>query len=128
MEAACRSLFSVETFGPLTDAQGWQARAVMDTGHPVLKGHFPGRPVMPGVAMVQLATALLGRGLGRRVHLRSSRVIKFLSPLEPGTGTVLDLTLRITGAEGDLVACDISATCGERTVFSIKGNFGPLPA
>ncbi|MBV6405346.1 MAG: hypothetical protein IT228_11875 [Flavobacteriales bacterium] len=128
MDAVCRSLFHVETFAPLVEGRGWQARAVMNEQHPILQGHFPGRPVMPGVAMVQLAGALLSRGLGRPVHLRSSRVIKFLSPLEPSTGTVLDLTLRVTGEEGDSVTCDVSGSCGDRAVFSIKGGFGPLPA
>ncbi|MBK8341154.1 MAG: hypothetical protein IPK99_14675 [Flavobacteriales bacterium] len=123
--ALCRSLFRTSALAPLPEGHGWTARANLAVDHPIFRGHFPGRPVTPGMAIVQLAQQLLSEGLSQELHLRTARAIKFLSPLEPATGTDLDIVLKITGAEGSNYTCDISGTCGGRAVFSLKGSFAP---
>lgn len=123
--ALCRSLFRTSALTPLPEGHGWSSRATLVIDHPIFQGHFPGRPVTPGMVMVQLAQQLLSEGLSQEVHLRTARTIKFLSPLEPVTGTELDIVLRITAEEGSSYTCDIHGTCGERAVFSLKGSFAP---
>ncbi len=51
--------------------------------HPCLPGHFPGRPIVPGVVLLDAATALiLGRLPG--TLLRAISAVKFLTPVLPG--------------------------------------------
>lgn len=49
--------------------------------HPALPGHFPGRPVVPGVLLLDRVAAALGRWRGQRVAALAQ--VKFLRPLLP---------------------------------------------
>ena len=51
--------------------------------HPSLPGHFPGRPVVPGVVVLDRVVAALERVHGPLPPLRLPQV-KFLLPLLPG--------------------------------------------
>ena len=53
----------------------------IDAAHPSLPGHFPGRPVVPGVVLLdQVAAALERAGAGRFARIG---VVKFSAPLLP---------------------------------------------
>ncbi len=51
------------------------------SAHPALPGHFPGRPIVPGVVLLDRVAAALERaGAG---HLARIGAVKFLAPLLP---------------------------------------------
>ena len=54
------------------------ARVTIPADHPALPGHFPGRPIVPGVLLLDavMQAAGLAQGLLRRA--------KFLAPVLPG--------------------------------------------
>jgi len=64
--------------------------------HPAFDGHFPGRPVLPGVALLAevLEAALdepaLAACIGGEPRLA---VVKFLAPVGPGAALVIDFRL-----------------------------------
>jgi len=64
--------------------------------HPAFDGHFPGRPVLPGVALLAevLEAALrepaLAACIGSEPRLA---VVKFLAPVGPGAALVIDFRL-----------------------------------
>ena len=69
--------------------------------HPSLPGHFPGRPVVPGVVLLDAAFALiLAQRPGRGVAGVPS--VKFTRPVRPGQDV--------------LVSCDASG--GDRVAFA----------
>jgi 3-hydroxymyristoyl/3-hydroxydecanoyl-(acyl carrier protein) dehydratase len=51
-------------------------------GHPALPGHFPGRPVVPGVVLLDRVAAALE--LWRGARIAGLPQVKFLRPLLPG--------------------------------------------
>jgi 3-hydroxymyristoyl/3-hydroxydecanoyl-(acyl carrier protein) dehydratase len=56
--------------------------------HPSLPGHFPGRPVVPGVVLLDRVAAALERDGGRLARLGA---VKFLAPLLPEQDAELHL-------------------------------------
>lgn len=64
-------------------------------GHPCLPGHFPGRPVVPGVLVLEHVLAAIERRHGPLGALRLPQV-KFLQPLLPGE----DARVTLEGGDG----------------------------
>ena len=52
--------------------------------HPALPGHFPGRPIVPGVVLLDHALIALGAALNLPLDACRIRSAKFLSPAAPG--------------------------------------------
>jgi 3-hydroxymyristoyl/3-hydroxydecanoyl-(acyl carrier protein) dehydratase len=54
----------------------------IDADHPALPGHFPGRPVVPGVVLLDRLAAAIERETGARIAGLAQ--VKFTAPLLPG--------------------------------------------
>lgn len=67
--------------------------------HPALPGHFPGRPIVPGVVLLdQALLAVLPALAAGRTLLRSEIAsAKFLSPVGPGETLQLQTAVQSTG-------------------------------
>jgi 3-hydroxymyristoyl/3-hydroxydecanoyl-(acyl carrier protein) dehydratase len=63
----------------------------VEPSHPALPGHFPGRPIVPGVLMLDCVLAEIQRATGRAV-VRLPRV-KFISVLLPDEEAHLECEL-----------------------------------
>lgn len=118
-----------------------RARFAVDPAHPALAGHFPGRPVWPGVytveGLAQAGAVLLGLEGAAAAHpgglagvlaaLREGGAppippvgllvevdVRFLAPVGPGE--VLDYAVRVVDRHGPLVRLDVAAGVGGREV------------
>ena len=82
----------------------------IEPGHPALAGHFPGRPLVPAVLLLDALAALLQR---EGLVLAVVESAKFLQPLPSGRDAWLELTagqdgrwtFRIHAADAGTVAC-----------------------
>ncbi len=80
--------------------------------HPALAGHFPGRPIVPGVVLLDHALDAIGGALGKSIGACRIESAKFLSPAAPGEA--LDIAYE-TLASG---AIRFTIRAGVRTVAS----------
>ncbi len=77
--------------------------------HPAYAGHFPGRPILPGVVLLAEAMAAVVDATGHGPECWTLANVKFLEPVTPGTA----LVLRHESVEG-LVRFEVRA--GDRVV------------
>lgn len=73
---------------------GWTVPA----DHPAFPGHFPGRPIVPGVVLVDRAILCAEEMLGRPGLNWQVGNAKFFSPVGPEEALVFALTQKPSGA------------------------------
>lgn len=74
---------------------------VIDAAHPSLPGHFPGRPVVPGVVVLDRVLAAAEALLGTSPDALRLPQVKFVRPLLPGEPARLRLE-PARGSDGGL--------------------------
>jgi 3-hydroxyacyl-[acyl-carrier-protein] dehydratase len=86
--------------------------------HPALVGHFPGRPIMPGVVLLDQAILFAEGLLGYQIAGWQIRSAKFFSPVAPGELLVFVLNIgecgaiaiNVRGAGREVAACNLLTT------------------
>ena len=90
----------VDRVESLDPEKGISAIKAVTINEPFFQGHFPGRPIMPGVLIVEalaqaaglLAVESLGlAGSGKLVYFMAIEGAKFRTPVEPGVLLRLDV-------------------------------------
>jgi 3-hydroxyacyl-[acyl-carrier-protein] dehydratase len=67
-----------------------------------LTGHFPGEPILPGIALINTVYETIvwdARDRGESVQISSLKRIRFTGPVRPGEKFVLNLTHEDVGGE-----------------------------
>lgn len=77
--------------------------------HPAYAGHFPGRPILPGVVLLDQTQRALEQACGVRIN--GLALAKFLSPVLPGEALELDYETTASGLRFEI-------RCGTRRVAS----------
>ena len=95
-------------------------RFAIDPEHPSLAGHFPQRPIVPGVVLLEHALALL---LHDRPECRVAGLdeVKFLAPVLPGQ----EVTVEVTNAAPGRIA--FAGKVAGNTVFRCRAQLGATP-
>lgn len=87
----------------------WSVPAIVAADHPCLAGHFPGRPIVPAVVLLDLAVSAV-QARFPSMRLATAGAAKFLRPVLPAVPLTLWLALdpasgrarfRCALAEGD---------------------------
>jgi 3-hydroxyacyl-[acyl-carrier-protein] dehydratase len=90
-------------------------RWTVPVDHPAFAGHFPGRPIVPGVVLLDHAIAAVTNALGKSVVGIGNA--KFLSPVGPGAE--LELTWQIgvgRSVRFDIASSSIAVATGALTL------------
>lgn len=105
------------------DAEGIVTRRVVSPDEPFFAGHFPGRPVFPGVfifeAVHQAAKYYASSRHGREADLLEIRSLRFLSPVQPGDTLECECGCAVS-EDGRQLRVAAVCRCGPRRVASVK--------
>jgi len=89
--------------------------------HPALPGHFPGRPIVPGVVLLDEALAAIATVFGLSAPIRLVRV-KFVAPVLPGERVTVMVDPPVNGT------MRFACVAGDRPILSAAVKFDmPVP-
>ena len=102
------------------------AKIKLNGQHEIFKGHFPGRPVLPGVCLLNIITDLLTEATKEKQFLKSADFVKFINLVQPEINTYIYVQLSKISETEEGLKLEASAFF-ENTVFlKFKGVFGKL--
>lgn len=64
----------------MNDVAHW----IVPADHPAFAGHFPGRPILPGVVLLDMVLHVVADAAGIGLEACEIGAVKFLSPAKPG--------------------------------------------
>ncbi|MBT8341363.1 MAG: hypothetical protein HKP58_10760 [Desulfatitalea sp.] len=72
-----------------TGDSGLRAVAFVPADSPWFDGHFPGRPVLPGIAQLGMVLALISKATGTALFIRQVGRVRFKRVIPPGSHLTL---------------------------------------
>ncbi|TWW00916.1 3-hydroxyacyl-ACP dehydratase [Chitinophaga pinensis] len=113
-------LYTAEQTQITADAGIYQI--LWNAAHPVFEGHFPGRPVVPGVCMMQTVQELLEGMLQKKVILKKAANMKFLNMIDPNSHPRVEAAVQYKLQEGE-IKVTASLKYEEITFMKFQGTF-----
>lgn len=86
-----------------TSSDAIVAEARAEAGSPWFSGHFPQKPILPGIAILSMVSEVIEqceRRQGRVVRIAGIRRVRFRLPVKPGE--LLKIFLSLSGHEKEL--------------------------
>lgn len=120
MEAKNNELFNVDKLehtGNLIKAE-----LSINANSPILKGHFPGQPVVPGASMLQLVKEVLESALGQSVQIQKATNLKFIAMIDPVKTASVQLEMSYKFIEDDITITG-KLSDSDRTYFKFQTAF-----
>jgi 3-hydroxyacyl-[acyl-carrier-protein] dehydratase len=71
-----------------------EALAYVPTDSPWFLGHFPGEPILPGIALIDLAQQAIIQAaavIGEKITLETLKRVRFTQPVRPGDSLKLNV-------------------------------------
>jgi 3-hydroxyacyl-[acyl-carrier-protein] dehydratase len=94
----------MEIFKDITCSQTgelhYTGKAGINGSHAILKAHFPGSPIVPGVVLLQFVSVIFSKVVQQKVKLVEVGNVKFVKPVIPEDGKLLSLDLNFTIQNG----------------------------
>ena len=100
-----------------------KAELLINTGHKIFEGHFPGQPVVPGVCMMQMVKEIMEQVTNKKTDLLKAHEMKFLAIIDPQQNNIISATLKYSLEENGNMNVVASFFKDELTHFKFKGLF-----
>jgi len=104
-------------------ADQYMAEIILDPGHSIYEGHFPGNPVVPGVCQLRMLTELLSEIEGREMIFQNASQMKFLSMINPHDQPELKVRIDLRRDQEESVKVTSSIFAGETVFFKCKAVY-----
>jgi 3-hydroxyacyl-[acyl-carrier-protein] dehydratase len=113
------TLFTISNLS--VTGQNFIAKITFNPAHLVFEGHFPGKPIVPGVVMVEIAAALITKVTGKDLQVKEASVIKFLQVIEPFAHPVVNVSGSISPGDDGVYRADLDFKSGQLVFAKLKG-------
>ena len=105
-------------------AEGKDISEIMiDEKHDVFKGHFPDKPILPGVLMIAVIGSVLEKVTNEKRMMVEGENIKYLSVVDPTIDSRLTVDLSLKIDENNYYEVKSALRNGEKTFMKFKGKF-----
>jgi 3-hydroxyacyl-[acyl-carrier-protein] dehydratase len=99
------------------------AELLINSDHKIFGGHFPNRPVVPGVCMMQMIKEILESVIGKETNLTQAADMKFLAVINPQENNLIHASIKYATAESGAINVVASLFKDELVHFKFKGQF-----
>jgi 3-hydroxyacyl-[acyl-carrier-protein] dehydratase len=113
------TFFSILKLDPAAGAV--KALLSINKDHDILKGHFPGQPVVPGVCMMQMVTELIALHTQRQLRVREADNMKFLAVIDPRQHSQIEASISFKDEAGN-ISINASLFSGDTIFFKLKAT------
>ena len=121
MTTAKNDLFSIHK---ITHQDGViNATLGINGGSDILKGHFPGQPVVPGACMLQIVKEVLESTLNLTLMLKKADYLKFMTMIDPTNISTVDLDISYKYPEESTVSVTARLSDPDVVYFKFQGSF-----
>jgi len=107
---------------PITEADIVKVNIKLNPLHPIFEAHFPDRPVLPGVYMMQMVKEVVEAWTDKKIRLVLGQDLKFLSVINPEENTMIQLELKIS-TEAEKIRIVAQLLSNAVVFFKFKGVF-----
>lgn len=105
----------------------YTVKIVLDKDHNIFKGHFPEKPILPGVCQIEIIAELLEEIFGVAFMLKSSSQVKFQALVDPTENVALNLSIKIEALNENQKKVLVTTTLNDETVsFKLNGVYAPF--
>ncbi|HEY4198822.1 MAG TPA: hypothetical protein VGM63_24950 [Mucilaginibacter sp.] len=89
----------------------------------ILKGHFPGHPVVPGACMLQIVKEVLEDALKQTLRLKKADQLKFMMMIDPTNTLAVQLDIAYQYAEDSAINVTAKLSNPDAVYFKFLGSF-----
>jgi 3-hydroxyacyl-[acyl-carrier-protein] dehydratase len=89
----------------------------------ILKGHFPGHPVVPGACMLQIVKEVLESALNHPVRLKKADQLKFMIMIDPTNMLAVDLDMTYKYSDNETIVVTAKLSNPDALYFKFQGSF-----
>jgi len=121
MSAVNNDLFSIEEIKHEDGAI--RATLGINADSEILKGHFPGHPVVPGACMLQITKEVLESILQTSLRLKKADQLKFMTMIDPASTPRVELDISYRHQDDDGVTATAKLSNADTVYFKLQGSF-----
>lgn len=89
----------------------------------ILKGHFPGHPVVPGACMLQIVKEVLESSFNHALILKKADQLKFMAMIDPSNTQSVQLDIEYKPLEDGSLAVNAKLSNTDVVHFKFQGSF-----